>query len=565
MHHKNAFEMLRTFGQQKVLLAILVFTLLMIVLLVSNYQLMSTDHSAWRYAQLAGVALAICCVFGVCRCVLQYSRKEATLLDTQQQTHAILNSVNSGLFLINTEHTISHQHSKQLESILGTPNLANKNLLQVLSHLVLEQELNVIHGYVKQLFDADVSDKLLQELNPLNQIDVRITNQQGKRVSRCLDFQFTRIYENTKIATILVNVSDVTHAIQQQQQAVFRSDLQANLLLAIMNADRAAITSFLRKTQHQLDALHEILSQESGSTKSQKLKLEPLSQFIKQLRFDANQLNLLVIVYLSDEFEQHLSYLKHQHYLSHDDFLPLDITLDQLEHVLQTITQVHARLQLNESPANHVLAQQELDPEHMLQTWQTDAQILAKQHHKNIHLICTTASFHNLPAHLLHTVQQLTWHLISNAVVHGIENTDARVEKAKTEHGQITVSLLDLGNEYRLSVEDDGQGIDYELIEQKASALGWMDGESEPANHKNHLLSQVFKAEFSTHNTISTDAGDGMGLYWVKTHADELGAHIDVQSIPHQLTRFVVLIPKFKNEASPFKHITESDTVTALA
>ena len=100
-----------------------------------------------------------------------------------------------------------------------------------------------------------------------------ILGAQGKRSHRCLNFQFTRIHENKHIVSALVNVSDITRSMQQHQQTVFRSDLQANLLLAIMHADQEEVLQFNKQAKLQLETIHEILAQESGSTKSQNSKL----------------------------------------------------------------------------------------------------------------------------------------------------------------------------------------------------------------------------------------------------------------------------------------------------
>ena len=543
MQRKNPHEMLHSLKQQRAALAISVFTVVTVLLLINNYQHLPTANQSGRYAQLLGIALALFVGVIAYFNITWSKRKQAQLIDTQQQTHTILNTVGSGLFLINQDLKISKEYSKQLETILGQHHLAEQSLLQILSQLVTEHELMVIQGFLKQLFDAKVNERLLQELNPLNQIDVHFMGTHGKRINRCLDFQFTRIHEHKHIVSVLVNVSDITRSVQQQQQTIFRSDLQANLLLAIMHANHDAVLHFSKQSKLQLETIHEILAQEGGSTKSHKLKIEPLTQYIHQLRHSANQLNLQILVYLSDEFEQHLLELKQQNYLTHDDFLALDITLDQMDHVLQTISQVHAHLQpikpVTEASPIHLTS-----PETTLQRWQNDVQQLAKRHQKCIHLICTNASFQNLPLHLVDKIQELTWHLINNAVVHGIEPADERETKAKTEHGQVTVSLLDMGSEYRLSVEDDGRGLDFEAMRAQAAELGWCQNNADLPINQTQMLRFLFQAEFTTLNQMNSDAGDGMGLYWVQTWIEEMGGRIDVVTQPHQFTRFIISIPK---------------------
>ena len=132
MQRKNSLEVLQILKQQRVLLAISVFTVITVLLLINNYQLLPTGNETGRVAQLLGIALAMFVGVIAYFNITQSKRKQAQLIDTQQQTHAILKSVGNGLFLINQDLKISKEYSKQLETILGQHNLAEQDLLQIL-------------------------------------------------------------------------------------------------------------------------------------------------------------------------------------------------------------------------------------------------------------------------------------------------------------------------------------------------------------------------------------------------------------------------------------------------
>ena len=51
--------MLQIFKQQRVLLAISVFTIITVLLLINNYQLLPSSNESGRYAQLLGITLAV--------------------------------------------------------------------------------------------------------------------------------------------------------------------------------------------------------------------------------------------------------------------------------------------------------------------------------------------------------------------------------------------------------------------------------------------------------------------------------------------------------------------------
>jgi len=60
-------------------------------------------------------------------------------------------------------------------------------------------------------------------------------------------------------------------------------------------------------------------------------------------------------------------------------------------------------------------------------------------------------------------------HLVRNAISHGIESPETRVQHGKPEFGTITFRSYVLGNELYLEVEDDGAGIDLKKLGRKRS------------------------------------------------------------------------------------------------
>jgi len=86
-------------------------------------------------------------------------------------------------------------------------------------------------------------------------------------------------------------------------------------------------------------------------------------------------------------------------------------------------------------------------------------------------------------------------HLVRNAVDHGIESS-----------GKVVIEAATLDGETRITVTDDGRGID-------------------PA-----VIDQIFNPGFSTAAEISEISGRGVGLDAVKTAIEEAGGSIDVRS-----------------------------------
>jgi chemosensory pili system protein ChpA (sensor histidine kinase/response regulator) len=132
-------------------------------------------------------------------------------------------------------------------------------------------------------------------------------------------------------------------------------------------------------------------------------------------------------------------------------------------------------------------------------------------------------------------------HLLRNALAHGIESRDARRAAGKTEFGEIVLSARQSGNEMLLTVQDDGAGLNYARIREKAEATGLLLPGVEPTES---LLAQlIFSAGFSTAETISQVAGRGVGMDVVKSEISALGGRIEITSSPGAGTRFDVYLP----------------------
>ncbi|MCD6706328.1 MAG: Hpt domain-containing protein [Thiobacillus sp.] len=132
-------------------------------------------------------------------------------------------------------------------------------------------------------------------------------------------------------------------------------------------------------------------------------------------------------------------------------------------------------------------------------------------------------------------------HLLRNALAHGIESADARRAAGKAEFGEIVLSARQSGNEMVLTVKDDGAGLNYGRIREKAEASGLLLPGVEPT--ESLLAQMIFAAGFSTAEVVSQVAGRGVGMDVVKSEISALGGRIDITSTPGAGTCFNIYLP----------------------
>ena len=132
-------------------------------------------------------------------------------------------------------------------------------------------------------------------------------------------------------------------------------------------------------------------------------------------------------------------------------------------------------------------------------------------------------------------------HMLRNAIAHGLEEREERLARGKRDIGEISLSLKQEGNEIILSFSDDGAGLDFDRIRERAIEAGLItaDEKTEPGQ----LADLIFTPGFTTASSISQVSGRGIGMDVVKTEVNSLGGRIEILSTPGQGTEFRLYIP----------------------
>jgi two-component system chemotaxis sensor kinase CheA len=134
-------------------------------------------------------------------------------------------------------------------------------------------------------------------------------------------------------------------------------------------------------------------------------------------------------------------------------------------------------------------------------------------------------------------------HLLRNAVDHGIEMPQARLENGKNEKGTIRLKAYHSGNHVFIDLEDDGAGINREKVLQKALDRGIIDGKTAETLTDRQVYELIFASGFSTAEQISDVSGRGVGLDVVKNTIESLGGSVTIDSNEGYGSRFSIQLP----------------------
>ncbi len=531
-----------------------------------------------RIAQIAGVVLAfvlfLLIVFGSLR---RLQESDALTEEARKETQEILETVSTGLFLLDKDLAIGHQHSKALEDIVGTNKLAGAKLASILRNRISDKDLQTAEEFIQQLYNPRVKEKLVNSLNPLSRVMFYDGNNTGE--SRYLDFKFSRVYSGKDIARILVNVEDVSDEVRLEQRLEkerAQNDMQIEMLTTILNVSPRVMNEFITNTQSHIEKMNNVLKNPGSSQFELEGKLKSLYREMHSLKGEASALKLHSFTKIATEAEDKLHLLQNQGKLSGNDFLPLTVHLDELLNLSNTIEGLGQRI------ASSGIAKDIFEPAKNTQTENTQPQSItvayddevvllkeetpkvdakeelgdylvqfgrdiAERQKKQITVDVSKMAGVHIPDGLLITVRELCIQLLRNAIVHGIADSETRVKNGKNPVGTVTITCQEYAGVHKDSflfiVEDDGQGIDYDLIRQRLAESGKYSDETVAQLNNSQLLNTLFASGFSTKEVADEDGGRGVGLDIVKERVKEHGGKINVQSEKGKFSRFIIKLP----------------------
>jgi len=132
-------------------------------------------------------------------------------------------------------------------------------------------------------------------------------------------------------------------------------------------------------------------------------------------------------------------------------------------------------------------------------------------------------------------------HLLRNCVAHGIESSIVRAKSGKNSTGAIEIKLQQDGNDIVIEFSDDGAGLDYQKIREKAIAHNLISKDLAITNAE--ITNLIFTPGLSTASDVSELAGRGIGLDVVQAEVVGLGGRIEVKSQPNEGTTFKLVLP----------------------
>jgi two-component system chemotaxis sensor kinase CheA len=167
---------------------------------------------------------------------------------------------------------------------------------------------------------------------------------------------------------------------------------------------------------------------------------------------------------------------------------------------------------------------------------------ISREHDKQVNLVITGAET-EIDKLIVEELSDPLMHMIRNAIDHAIEQREERLAVGKPPIGTIALNAFQKGNHVVLEVEDDGRGMDPEVLVRSAVRLGLMTPEDSKELTTREILALVFMPGFTTKEEATQLSGRGVGMDIVKTNIAKLGGIVDITSEVGIGTKMTITLP----------------------
>lgn len=166
----------------------------------------------------------------------------------------------------------------------------------------------------------------------------------------------------------------------------------------------------------------------------------------------------------------------------------------------------------------------------------------ASQENKNVSLRLEGTDT-EIDRNVLQVISDSLIHLIRNCVAHGIEDTESRAKAGKPAEGTVLLSARNETDAVVIEINDDGKGLDYEKIRNKALHQSLITKEMATVMTEDELAMLIFEPGFSTVEQVTAISGRGVGMDVVRQTVDSIGGTVQVISTPGKGTTIQLKLP----------------------
>ncbi len=459
---------------------------------------------------------------------------ERTVEERTRTIRAILDHVRFGFFLVGRDMCITDGHTRALGELLGDQQLPGQQASAALG----------LKGTAAAWLDLAI-EQIFDDLLP-EDVTCGLASTRIVRGDRVLQLHASAVRDlSGKVSQILFGLGDVTDV-----ETAERANRESQTVLAAIR-NRTSFRRFVSDLTARFGSVREALRVSDDVRARRELHTIKgnagcygLTELASRAHLVEEQprIELEPVIEIQVEFEKFLSaYFDvlgiDRQGGARESFLIDDADLAQMEALLDRTADVDpVRAELRDRLRRLRLKR----ADELLGPIGEQAAAVGERLGKAIDLHVEGGAIPLVPERVMPLISVLP-HLLRNAVDHGIEPASERTALGKPERATLEIGFEDRGSDWRVTVRDDGRGIDTEALWRRAVERG-LAGPDKPDHDT--LCGLIFAPRLSTADTVSQLSGRGEGMGAVEEAARSLGGRIGVRSEAGVGTTITIDIPK---------------------
>ncbi|MDR2659505.1 MAG: hypothetical protein LBC27_05900 [Spirochaetaceae bacterium] len=465
-------------------------------------------------------------------------KKLNELLKSERDIFAVMkNNLKTSLFLMDKDLIIQDNYSHLLEKTLGDSSLSGRKFTDLLASSLTSAEISTISDFFDMVRERRFDAGMLEDINPLQELNY--TGSDGvKKILRCT---FTPIDEVSGDAIIMGNIEDITVEVElekQIQNSEAKRQKEMNTLFEVLQIDPNVFSDFIEDTEYEFETINDILKNSKISSDD---ALALIFQSIHAIKANS------IIIGLNDysqkihDIENYIKELQSKAEVTFDDMLNLTVHVDE---IMKDKDSFIASIEKIKSFNTGGVKKSHADI--LIENLKRAAKRTSDDIGKKVNLDANgidAAALENAPRRV---IKEVLLQLVRNAVFHGIETPEERLKKGKDETGLIKVSLKLENENINIKLRDDGKGLDFNKIKERAEKMHIIKKDENIIN-KNRIYQAIFMPGFSTAESGGMHAGRGVGLNIVRSRIIDQGGTIKIQTTPDKGSTFYISLPVDKS------------------
>ena len=489
------------------------------------------------------------------------NQRTQLLSETTSELKIILDTLDQGIMMIDTNCCVFKEYSGHLTTIIGHHQIAGENIDDLLlrtSQLSPDRRHQVITAIKTILGDQEFNFSANSHLLP-SELDIDVN---GKQKNISLDWH--PVLDGAGLVVrLLISIRDVTELRSLQIQADQQAN-ELNIIGKILSMPLHQFEQFLERTQFFINENRTIISREDGFD----VVLIPLLfRNMHTIKGNSRVLGFSDVADLAHVAENRYQLIRDKGRW----IFPLETLykdLNGIENIVLTYEEIYER-KIKRSNATTVVEKNKemfieakralsaldfykiqkgivaevkalsrflkvldsVDLEEALDEILANIPTIAERLEKlvpEVKVDCEGVRISNDKFYLFH--DSLT-HILVNCLDHGIEAPADRLAKGKLERGVITIAAHESRDEKNVIVEvwDDGQGLDLETIKSIGIKKELCTEEQAARLSDEEISAFLFMSGFSTASSISDLSGRGVGMDAVKEYMEDANGGVVIE------------------------------------